>query len=376
MSSRYIRRVEAEHAGTSIANQRSLLIGKVAFHHARLGNRDRVEALAAELRTVNPSSGSTFGDAICWINVAEGIVHHYDARITESRSKWLRARAVADSLGTRDVSAISSAWLSFSHYLSEQIVLAMENGINAIEATEIDNYSAISRLSLTVALCLHYVDQIASAREWYTRCRLAAVNDGDEATLAALMHSISWMNASKARYSDLIDGGSANERDLVNITSQTVESYEALVGARNMPALTLLLRAQDCIAKGEYSAAIKLIDESSPNASDQGYERLGPGLLADRAYCLARLGDMDEAKVVAMRAHACPCDVLHGDDRVIFHSTLQKTFAAVRLDSLAESHREQLSAALARLLAFRVQLSEATNQLLGVALSNEAYRLP
>lgn len=376
MVSRYIRQVEAEHAGASNSSPRSLLIGKVAFHHARLGNLDRVEALAAELRKLNQSSGSGFGDAIYWINVAEGIALHYDARIPESRSKWLRGRAVAESLGLRDVSAIASAWLFFSHYLSEQMELAIENGINAIEATESGNYSAISRVSLTIALCLHYVDKIASAREWYTRCRLAAVNDGDEATLAALMHSMAWMNVSKARYSDLIEGMSANERDLVSISSQTVESYEALIEARSLPALTLLLRAQDCITKADYSVAIKLIDENFPNASDQGYERLGPGLLADRALCLVRLGEMDEAKAVAMRAHACPCDVLHSDDLVIFHSTLQKTFEILQLNSLAESHRERLSAALKRLVEFRMKMSLAVSALMDVALKNKAYSLP
>lgn len=374
MGSRYIRRAESELAAAPTPSRRFQLIGQLAFHYARLGNQIKVEELAAELRRSLLNSESSAGEAICWINLAEGIILHYNSKTLESRAKWERGRALAESLGSRQLHAIAGAWFAFSYYLSEQPVMLVRYGISAIDRTEIGNYSAISRISLTIALCLHFVGDASAAQKWYTRCRLAAVNEGDEASLAALIHSMAWMRASTERVHQITDDRRTTE-ELVLIKSETVESYERLVGAKNLPALTPLLSAQEQILEGNYSAAIALIGMHITDAGKQGFGRLAPGLLADQAYCLANLGMSAEAEVVANHARQQSCEDLHSDDLVILHSTLQKTFSVLRNDELAEHHSKAMLNAIKKLRSFREELIGAAKELVGHATANQAYDL-
>ena len=65
-----------------------------------------------EIRKSLMGSEHNSGSAVCWINVAEGVVFHYEGRTSDARTKWLRTRAVAESLNLRDVSAVATAWLA------------------------------------------------------------------------------------------------------------------------------------------------------------------------------------------------------------------------------------------------------------------------
>lgn len=357
MKSRYLMRIEAELAAAVNANDTYVPLARRAFHYARLGRGDRVAGLVGELRRSLSGNESSSGAAVCWINLAEGVVCHYSGRISDARTKWLRTRAVAESLGLRDVSAIASAWLAHSYYLSEQLEQLGSSSIHALERADQENYSAISRLSLNLALCFHYTGQLPAARKWYTQARIAAVNDGDEATLAALIHSMAWMSLSSSRTTSLIGSAPQQQADLLMVKAETVESYETLVEATNFPALTPLLLAQEGIVSGNYSAAIELIDRYFDDAREHGFERLSPGLMADRAFCLLHMDQLPEAEAAARQAHQLSREALHSDDLVMLHSVLLEVFARLKETSLADHHREGLAIACERLKRFKADMS-------------------
>ena len=315
------------------------------------------------------------GVAVSWINLGEGVIEHYAANADRARSKWERSRAVAKSLGLREVVAISGAWLALSGYLAEDIELFKNASIESIIFSDEENYSAISRVALNVALCFHYGDETSSARAWYTRCRLAAVRDGDESTLAALMHSMAWMSVSSRRNHALMEGGRVVESDLLSITAETVRSYESLVGAKNLPAMTPLLFAQDCLLEGKYEAVIEIIDEHCAAACSQGFERLAPGLLADRAYCLASIGRLLEAKNDAMKADEMTTEGLHSDDLAVYHFRLAATFALLEITARSRHHSEKAIEARNRLTSFKKEMIDTARAIDAISANNSAFEI-
>jgi tetratricopeptide (TPR) repeat protein len=373
MKSRYLVRIEAELAAAASPSERCVPLARKAFHYARLGECELVSHLVDELRMTLLEGDWNLGQAVCWINIAEGIVCHYDARTSDSRLKWLRSRAIAESLEARDAAALASAWLALSYYLSEELDLLATNSIDSIRRTDSGNYSAISRFSLNIALCYHYIGQVDVARKWYTNSRLAAVSDGDEATLAALIHSMAWMSVSSARTALLSDVTSCEQKDLLVVKAETVESYEMLVGARSFPALTPLLRAHESIIHGQHSSAINIIDEHLVAAGKQGFERLSPGLLADRAHCLLRLGRLSEAEASARQAHQLSRALLHSDDRAVLHSTLSGVFGELEISSLADHHRQEASVAYEGLRAFRLEMADALERVASEVRKSAVY---
>lgn len=374
MSSRYLRSLESTLAGPLDEELRAELTARKAFHYARLGKSSQVSELAAEVRQSQQKASSTSGRAICWINLAEGIVRHYEGDVDAARSKFQRARAVAESLASRDICAVASAWLAFSYYLSEQLGPMLESGIAAIKKTDAANYSAISRQSLTIALCRHYIGEPVLARDWYTKTRLAALNDGDEATIAALIHSMAWMRVSTMRSrSDRALEGMVAESDLLIVKAESVQSYEELVEAKSLPNLTPLLQAQELLVESHFEAALALLDEYAVELRSQGFQRLEIGLQADRAYCLAKLGRAADATRIAQQVCDSKNDTLHSDDLFIFHSTLQKTFHQLSSATECRKHEGEAAAAFEKMVRFKGQMKMVVNDMIEEARNNSAY---
>lgn len=375
MDSRYLRSIEAELANTVDDEVRAKLGARKAFHYARLGKSSEVLGLATEVRKYQLKSPAATGQALCWINLAEGIMHHYEGRVDTARAKLQRAQAMAESLGLHDVCAIANAWLVFSYYLSEQLGPMLEYGMAAIRRTDLQNFSAVSRLSLTIALCLHYIGDLTLARSWYTKARLAALNDGDEATIAALIHSMAWMRVSTLRAkSGLVAESLSDEQDLLIVKAESVQNYEQLVGARSLPNLTPLLQAQEFIINGDFQAALDLIDEYAVGLDSQGFQRLEAGLQADRAYCLAKLGRSADAIRTAQQARDSRSDILHGDDLLLFHSTLQKTFQHLSIATESGEHEGESFKAFKQMLHFKEEMRVVVNTMLNYACENAAYK--
>lgn len=375
MKHRYLSKLEAELAEARSPSVANKILGQIAFHYARLGRTEAATAVIEKVRLYASQVAYDSGAAVCWINLAEGIIEHYAANTGRARTKWERSRAVAQSLGLRQVAAISSAWLALSSYLAEDLESVKSSSIDSIIMSDEENYSAISRVSLNVALCFHYGDDISSARSWYTRCRLAAVRDGDEATLAALMHSMGWMSISSKRNQALLEGGRVSQGDLVSITAETVKSYESLVGAENLPAMTPLLFAQNCLLEGKYEVAIEIIDEHCGAACNQGFGRLAPGLLADRAYCLAVIGRSREAENDAMRAVEMATKDLHSDDLAVFHSRLAATFSLLSISTHSQLHGEKAIEAWNKLDSFKKEMIYTAKAIEAVSEGSSAFQL-
>lgn len=375
MTHRYLSKLEVALAESQNPAVENKILSQIAFHYARLGKRDAATAIIDRVRIYASKVAYDSGVAVCWINLAEGIIEHYAANNEKARTKWERSRAVAQSLGLREVAAISSAWMSLSSYLAEELENFKNSSIDSITFADEKNYSAVSRISLNIALCFHYVDDIPSARSWYTRCRLAAVRDGDEATLAALMHDMGWMSVSSRRNQALMGGGVVERGDLLSMKAETVNSYESLVGAESLPAMTPLLVAQDFLLVGKYEHTIELIDEHCAGACSQGFERLAPGLLADRAYCLAYIGRLREAEADALRAEAILSKELHSDDLAVFHSRMANTFSLLKITERARLHSEKATEAWRRLASFKRQMMNVTREIEMIAESNSAFRL-
>ena len=375
MKHRYISKLEAKLAEARSPSVENKILGKIAFHYARLGNTEAATAVIDKVRMYASQVSYDSGAAVCWINLAEGIIEHYAANTEKARTKWDRSRAVAQSLGLREVAAITSSWLALSSYLTEDLEYFRSSSIEAIRLCDNENCSAVSRVSLNVALCFHYGDDIPSARAWYTRCRLAAVRDGDEATLAALMHSMGWMSVSSKRNQALMVAERVAQSDLLSITAETVKSYESLVGAANLPAMTPLLFAQNCLLEGKYENAIGIIDEHCAAAYSQGFGRLAPGLLADRAYCLALMGRSREAETDARRADEMATEELHSDDLAVFHSRLAATFSLLGVSTRSQLHGEKAIDAWNKLAVFKREMIDVARAIEVVSASSSAFKL-
>ena len=231
---------------------------------------------------------------------------------------------------------MASAWLAFSAYLNEH-VSDMDRNVRLVLANGYLNFpQALSRAALTMALSFHYCGDAARSKRYYDLCHRAATTCGDETEISALMHDRAAMSIHEMRVAAFrsLEKDGAASTGTTNL--QSVISYEELVGIRSLPSLSPQLAAYEFVLKGKWAEAMDAINLSLDSARRDGFSRLVPGLLADRALSqimLNRVADAHEDIVASLRE--AETVGLHRDDRALFFSRLAQTYRLIGKDSNA-----------------------------------------
>ncbi|MEO7150168.1 MAG: hypothetical protein ABIX46_00420, partial [Burkholderiaceae bacterium] len=183
------------------------------------------------------------------------------------------------------------------------------------------------------------------AAPWYTASHRHAVDEGDDLTIAALIHNRGWLELTRLGEGALTDDGSQEVSGAFSgiLSSQ---SYDKMIGAASIPTITPLLQAQIDCSRGLAATALALFEAHGLSANDpNGSSRLASTMLADQAWCRAQLGQSDAARADALAAEASLVPSTHVDDRAATHSRLYQvhhalgeTAEAARHAALAQTH--------------------------------------
>lgn len=188
--------------------------------------------------------------------------------------------------------------------------------------------------------------------------------EGDDATLSAVIHSMAWLRAQRARSSDC---GLAAEPSKVEehalLAAESTANFDSLIGSKSLPALGAVLRAQILTVCKEYGEALTLFETELPSALREGMERLHADLLADEAWCRVQLGQRLAALDDANRAAAIVDLKGQFDDRALAYARLAQTFAALDHPETALRYRELAKETWAAHMTVQEQVLEALNRL-------------
>ena len=106
---------------------------------------------------------------------------------------------------------------------------------------------------------------------------------------------------------------------------ESTVQYDQLIGAFSLDSLKPILHAQVLALDGDAAQALPLFDAHIAG-QPEGMARLQCAFLGDRAWCLAELGRLDEARIAAQAAIAGFTPESQADDRAATHSRLAQVF--------------------------------------------------
>jgi len=204
----------------------------------------------------------------------------------------------------------------------------------ALQVAGPENHSARSRANLVGAQALHVSGRPDLAQIWYSRSREHAIADCDDATISALMHNMAWLRMLCMRQLVLTGNGNADAARHAMMNAESNAHFDTIVGDSSWHELKPILRAQIVSLQGDSAAALALYEEHLAEAMKAA--RLQAYLLADKAWCHAQVGCLDEARNTAQLAIQSLTEETHVDDRAAAHSRLAQTFAL-----LGDALREQ-----------------------------------
>lgn len=335
-ASRLLASLDSQIAASRIPFDADCLRAERACYRARQGRIDEARATAAQLRdryAVRPGAIVT-----AWINLVEGLCSHFDDLGAGARDKMVRAHALSTLQRGSRLHLLCAAWLAHVDYTNHQPAAMSTHVREALTFAAVDDHTVRSRACMVVAQALHLGSGLDLATPWYAASHRHAVAEGDDLTIAALIHNRGWLQLSR------LGEGALNYEDL-NVVKDALagiassRAYDQLIGAASTAAIAPLLLAQTLCAKGQPADALAIFEAEMPkDDGSNAKSRLAGALLADQAWCRMKLGRTEAALADAMAAEGSLLPATHVDDRAATHSRLAEVYAAVDDAEAAARH--------------------------------------
>lgn len=312
---------------------------------ALLARQGQLGTARAELDSLRASFDSRPHAIVsAWASLAEGLVAYFENLSTSARDKLMRALALSSAFKAAHVQALSAAWLAHVDYVEQRFDQMTQNLAIAQREHVSGSNDARSRASLVTAQAYHWADRMDLALPWYARARHYATEDGDEATLSALMHNMAWLRAASARRIALVEGKSPGNLQQVLLGAESTGNFDQRIGATSLASLVPILRAHVHALLGQHVEALALFDEHMESALDEGLARIQCAVLAEIAWCRIHAGDKHQAiaEALAAETHIGLCE--QPDERAAAHGRLAQLFGLTGDHAAAERHRSQAEA--------------------------------
>jgi tetratricopeptide (TPR) repeat protein len=335
-TSRLLRHLDAAIASATDPLLADTFRAERACYLARQGGLVEAQSTVIALRArydADPNLVMTI-----WINLAEGMVSHFSDMGTLARDKIHRAYALSEASQDPELVALTAAWLAHMDYLNVAFAQMAKHVSRSLQNATENSHSAQSRLSLVVADAYHLAGRLDLAQPWYSRARIHAVAEGDDATISALMHNMAWLRAANLRQAELRSLPRSPSGEHALMSAEAISQFDELVGANSLSSLIPILRAQVLSIQGDFAQALVLYEEHFASAMRQGMLRMKGSLLADQAWCRLQLGQVAHARRDAVDAESSIDPRGQFDDCATAHSRLAQIFRVLDEGESAERH--------------------------------------
>jgi tetratricopeptide (TPR) repeat protein len=323
--SRLLLRLEAEIGAAKSVLEADCLRAERAGYLARLGRFEEVQQELADLHgryDLRPNAAVS-----AWLNFVEGLTVYFSATGVPTTDKLKRSFALSSAVGLLSLQSLSAAWLAQFDYVRVDIDSMASNIRKSLKTAKPDHHSARSRAALVVAQALHLAGRQDLALPWYRIAREHAVADGDDATISALMHNMGWLRMMALRQTVLSGNPTVSGGEHALMNAESTNHFDLLVGDISWSYLKPILRAQILSLQGRFVDALELYERNLTASDSEGTSRLQANLLADKAWCLAKAGQVVPAAECARSASERIGADTHADDLAAAHSRLAQVFA-------------------------------------------------
>lgn len=318
----------------------ALLRAEKALHMARRGGEyERCAAGEIEaLRRVNLSWGHPSLSA--WCNVAEGMLSLTIGEYARADDRLERARVVSDSVGDRRVQSWAVALQAFISYVRDQFRDAVRRVRQVIDWAGDADPLALARAKMLVGELLHYAGEFELARPWYDESRSHAISRRDDGFLSALLFNIASHQFSLLRQEYVRGRSSTTFARMVVLAVESVENYDELVDITSQESMLSALRASIDAFCGKFAEADARLQTLQMITKDAGVTNFNSICLADRAFCLLRIGERNRVIPAAIEAEEAIPRSEHPENAAYTRDRLAQVYLEIGLEDRAAVLRE------------------------------------
>ena len=279
------------------------------------------------------------------LNLAEGLAGFFAGDSGLAVDKVRRAHALAKATNLRAERALCAAWLAHLEFGLLAVPGMAAHLEESLEYSDTADHETRARTCLVTAVAMHFANRYDMAKPWYSRARVHAAEEGDDATLSALLNNMTGMGVMNLRQSILTGSDGAKLALDALMGASSTASYDSMKGMKGLNTWVPLLRAYVASLVGDVELALTMYREHVDEAVHQGQERMMPYIRADMAWCYARIGEGDLATANATTAEQSLSVDVQVDDRAATHSRLTATYELLGQAECAASQERRASQA-------------------------------
>lgn len=282
-----------------------------------------------------------------WLQLAEGQCVYFSSFGLEARERFLQALALSQSAADPELGAWAHVWLAQSAAVNRALDDVIRHAAHARQHWQALGTAVRFRLAGALGAAWTLAGEADAARDWDGLARQLAGQEGDDAGLAAVVFNQTLRRVARLRR-DALDG-QPREAPGQLLGVDSVGHLDLIAGGSVRGDLTPLLRAQLLALLGDWGGAASLLEAQLPGALAGGLRQVAPSLLAELAWCRARLGEQAKARRVADWAASLAPVVTElgadGDELVAMQQRLTQAYELLGDEHAAARHREALTQA-------------------------------
>lgn len=335
----YIDRINIELSSVGSDLEKGVLLARKAAYLARMGVFDQSHRIVADLR----STPNIYQLPIIpiWLTLVDGVSLFFRGYEDDAKDRWQRTKALSAACHIREMEALASAWLAhFAFGRFDWQALRRELSCT-FSAARSDDTDCLARAFLVLGETAHLAGRREVANVWYSRSRAVAQSVGDELTVSSLIFNTAAMQIVNYRQQIMAFGGREDVAALAVIEAESTSNFDELVGVSSLAELTPVLKAQALSLSERFAEAESIYAEAlrSPPSGSQARNR--GWLLADRAYCVAKLGLFNLSDRLTTESLKWLTDRVQVDDMAALHSRLAEVFKLLNKFDKADYHAQE-----------------------------------
>lgn len=293
-----LERIDAAIRAATDAESRAEWLARKGCYWARVGDSATAAKIVAELR----ESGvfTEYPRVAIRGMLVEGLSTFFGVLDPVGRDRVLRAQALALAGPFPDLVDLTTAWLAHFDFNANdfgscsrrlQLALGREGPL--------DEEAALRATLVFADLCM-YAGRPLRAREAYESARRASVEQGDQASMAAMFYnkaalSLSWVRTSSAAG---IGPGPVEAFQFLQDEIRSATAYHVGAGQASLTQLLMWMRARAKLQARDFGEAATLYREVLENGLAQNLAHDDAAVKAEYAECLLELGSVDGALAV------------------------------------------------------------------------------
>ena len=319
-SSRSIVNLDAQIKDCRDENIRFLLFAKKAGSLARFSCIPEARSLVRELRAANSAYDPQLSG---WIILAEGLIEHFDTlNNTKSKDKFNRALLVGQMAGDRELAGTAAAWMAHCELVSGQIDAASNNIVTAFKWSDEYSFDARGIASMVLGDALNWAGQTELARKWYRDARNYAIREGDISMQNVMLFNLAAFGVANLTLQDCAQPATPEAWKRVAMEAASAANLNHALGIQSLSSLIPIMRAELFVVQRQWQDANAIFEEHICGVVADGQKRLLPKILAQRAWCQANLGEIDNALASAKLSIDLCADCTDLDDLAVLHFRL------------------------------------------------------